>query len=136
MINPQQTDLITGNSNFTQSVNQSNLKKRSMILKSQTPQLENFKNGTDRTKPSTHNGSIQQYNKNYLEIDTFLLDGGTGSVIEKQGDSGYSQNSSPMNRFGEASFHVPPQQQQRDFSTVRTGNKKTGQNSRLASHGP
>jgi hypothetical protein len=38
------------------------------------------------------------------------------------------------------SFHVPSQQQ-RDFSTIRAaggtgGNKKQGQHSRLASHGP
>jgi hypothetical protein len=77
-----------------------NAKKRSLILKSQTPTVENFKHGSapsnnnasggaqgtsvERSKPSTHNGSIQQYNKNYLEIDTFLLDGGTGSVIENK----------------------------------------------------
>lgn len=50
-----------------------------MILKSQTPTVER----AEGQKPSTHNGSIQAAGKNYLELDNFLLDGGTGSVIDK-----------------------------------------------------
>lgn len=76
-----------------------NVKKRSLILKSQTPTVERVTGGNsvEQQKPSTHNGSIQN-NKNYLELDNFLLDGGTGSIIDKHGEAALSQNYSPMNR--------------------------------------